>query len=174
MALPFTLFVIYCFSVRLPISICQIVILKKYKKESKVAMGFAALSEVIQFGLSIYGIIEFSKINDCFYNIPTMFFTVYTCMMLLKGGLLLILICVILPCMIAAARRQRANEPGQNPLQNNMLNNLVHERFSPQDFTNQESCSICMVNFTQDDEIIPLPCDRRHYFHAACITQWLQ
>lgn len=30
-----------------------------------------------------------------------------------------------------------------------------------------------MVDFTETDDIIELPCDEKHYFHAECIKQWL-
>jgi len=36
-----------------------------------------------------------------------------------------------------------------------------------------EQCSICLMDFSSDDEIIPLPCDEKHYFHAQCIQEWL-
>jgi E3 ubiquitin-protein ligase DOA10 len=39
---------------------------------------------------------------------------------------------------------------------------------------NQELvCTICLLEYAQDDEIIQLPCDERHFFHSGCITEWL-
>ena len=32
---------------------------------------------------------------------------------------------------------------------------------------------ICLVPFDEDSQVTPLPCDIRHYFHTACIEQWL-
>jgi hypothetical protein len=31
-----------------------------------------------------------------------------------------------------------------------------------------------LLDFKQDDEITPLPCDEKHYFHPDCIEQWLK
>lgn len=31
-----------------------------------------------------------------------------------------------------------------------------------------------MVDFTEADEITPLPCDEKHYFHRPCIKEWLE
>ena len=35
-------------------------------------------------------------------------------------------------------------------------------------------CPICMVDFAESDEITPLPCDEKHYFHNECIKLWLE
>ena len=34
-------------------------------------------------------------------------------------------------------------------------------------------CSICLNNFEDEDLITPLSCDIRHYFHHACIKEWM-
>ena len=39
-------------------------------------------------------------------------------------------------------------------------------------FSDHEECTICMEAFTDADQVTPLPCDRRHYFHTSCIQQW--
>jgi hypothetical protein len=30
------------------------------------------------------------------------------------------------------------------------------------------------MDFTAEDDIIPLPCDDKHYFHPSCIEEWLK
>ncbi|KMZ85769.1 hypothetical protein PVBG_01279 [Plasmodium vivax Brazil I] len=37
----------------------------------------------------------------------------------------------------------------------------------------EEICSICMMNYVQSDDVMVMPCDRRHFFHVACLTKWL-
>lgn len=37
-----------------------------------------------------------------------------------------------------------------------------------------DDCAICLVNFGDDEEVVPLPCNPRHYFHEACIEEWLK
>lgn len=35
-------------------------------------------------------------------------------------------------------------------------------------------CPICCVEFDNQEEITPLPCSARHYFHPNCISGWLE
>jgi hypothetical protein len=37
-----------------------------------------------------------------------------------------------------------------------------------------DSCSICFEDYLPGEDIIRLPCDRRHYFHSACIGEWVK
>jgi len=37
-----------------------------------------------------------------------------------------------------------------------------------------ESCSICIVDFEEGEEIKVLPCAGRHKFHTECIDNWLK
>jgi hypothetical protein len=46
-------------------------------------------------------------------------------------------------------------------------------KFDPEIFKHENLCSICLLEYNQENEITVLPCDARHYFHSECITQWL-
>ena len=39
---------------------------------------------------------------------------------------------------------------------------------------NMSECVICMMDFKDTDEIAELKCDERHYFHSACLEDWLK
>jgi len=39
---------------------------------------------------------------------------------------------------------------------------------------NMTECVICMQAFKEDDQIAELKCDERHYFHSACLEDWLK
>ena len=39
--------------------------------------------------------------------------------------------------------------------------------------TDMPECSICLVSFVPDDEIILFSCDKKHYFHRKCGAEWL-
>jgi E3 ubiquitin-protein ligase DOA10 len=57
------------------------------------------------------------------------------------------------------------------------VQNLYHTRYhgAPAAPGSEEiSCSICLLEYKEADEIIQLPCDERHFFHAPCITEWLE
>ena len=34
-------------------------------------------------------------------------------------------------------------------------------------------CTICLVNFASEDEVIVFSCDSKHYFHTKCGSDWL-
>lgn len=35
-------------------------------------------------------------------------------------------------------------------------------------------CTICLIGFCADDEIIVFSCDEKHYFHMKCGMEWLE
>ncbi|OEH74906.1 zinc c3hc4 type (ring finger) domain-containing protein [Cyclospora cayetanensis] len=35
-------------------------------------------------------------------------------------------------------------------------------------------CPICMVDLVDDDTVLIMPCDPRHFFHQACVEHWLE
>lgn len=35
-------------------------------------------------------------------------------------------------------------------------------------------CTICLINFIPDDEIVVFNCNVKHYFHTKCGVEWLQ
>lgn len=37
-----------------------------------------------------------------------------------------------------------------------------------------DQCAICLGDYTEKDEVAELKCDERHYFHAACLEDWLK
>jgi len=37
-----------------------------------------------------------------------------------------------------------------------------------------QECAICQVEYLEEDEITPLPCNPNHYFHSACIEPWFK
>ncbi|GAW81949.1 RING zinc finger protein [Plasmodium gonderi] len=37
----------------------------------------------------------------------------------------------------------------------------------------EDICSICMMSYNPNDEVMIMPCDKRHFFHVACLTKWL-
>ena len=39
-------------------------------------------------------------------------------------------------------------------------------------FNEHSECSICLGEFGAVDQVTPLPCDKRHYFHTKCIKEW--
>jgi E3 ubiquitin-protein ligase DOA10 len=51
---------------------------------------------------------------------------------------------------------------------------LAKQKFNANVNVAFETCAICLMEFTAEDEITPLPCDEKHYFHTSCIEEWLK
>ena len=51
---------------------------------------------------------------------------------------------------------------------------LIRRKFNKQIFHNEETCSICLSEYKENEEVVPLPCDIRHYFHEECIINWIE
>lgn len=70
---------------------------------------------------------------------------------------------------------RRARDPGANwqPTSRNILNKMVKQKFKPEEGTETE-CVICMVDYEEGDEVTPLPCNAKHFFHTECIQNWLK
>jgi E3 ubiquitin-protein ligase DOA10 len=51
---------------------------------------------------------------------------------------------------------------------------LVHTNFDATKMQGLEDCAICLERFNADDDVVPLPCNPNHYFHAHCITKWIE
>jgi E3 ubiquitin-protein ligase DOA10 len=59
----------------------------------------------------------------------------------------------------------------------NAIKSLNKKEFSTVDHNNQDnmkSCAICLMDYEESDEIAELKCDQRHYFHSACLQDWLK
>lgn len=46
-------------------------------------------------------------------------------------------------------------------------------KFTSDKFTNESACSICYEEYKGDDDVTPLSCDPKHYYHTACIERWI-
>lgn len=58
----------------------------------------------------------------------------------------------------------------------NVVAGLNKKTFANVDEKNktQTECCICLMDFKDDDELAELKCDERHYFHSACLEDWLK
>ena len=66
---------------------------------------------------------------------------------------------------------ERALLPEQRQ-QNLALLGSLSRYFDKKKFNDHTECSICMVDYETTDQVTPLPCDKRHYFHSECIERW--
>mmetsp|Transcript_4457 Transcript_4457/g.6601 ORF Transcript_4457/g.6601 Transcript_4457/m.6601 type:complete len:109 (-) Transcript_4457:24-350(-) len=51
---------------------------------------------------------------------------------------------------------------------------LSRTRYDPSQLAFENSCKICLQEYSEDDELTNLKCDPRHVFHSECINRWIQ
>lgn len=88
--------------------------------------------------------------------------------------------CCFLGCYICALGRGGSNAFNLN---NNAINSIPYlnaisslkkRNFNEIKDKNMDSCAICLMDYQPNDEVSELNCDSRHYFHSACVQDWLK
>jgi hypothetical protein len=137
-----------------------------------------AVQSVGLVGWLIYGnVIYYSSTNDCQanaygLNLLMLLLIVIGYFQMLKCFCYGTFIAISIPFFLMAYRRQR--QPNWVPVPPNFIKKLARNKFDPTQNVAFEACAICMKDYTSKDEIICLPCDDKHYFHAKCISEWLK
>jgi hypothetical protein len=98
--------------------------------------------------------------------------------------LLVILIALVGGCMLLLCYRDSLAEVNQlfdSPIIEKIpyieaLKGLKKKSFSKvrKEHRTMDQCAICLGDYTEKDEVAELKCDQRHYFHAACLEDWLK
>ena len=100
---------------------------------------------------------------------------------MLKCCLVSLFVCILIPMVFYYARQNQ--QPQWIPTAPQFVQNLYKQKFN--EFAQQHNgeigntdqdkqCAICFLEYTENDEITPLPCDDRHFFHSGCIQEWLK
>lgn len=93
---------------------------------------------------------------------------------------LMLLACFCMPCICCCLfyaiyrvyRDYMASKP--KGIRNDVLARLESQSFhESQTDENQNTCPICLDEFTADDRLRFLPCKGKHSFHKHCIDEWL-
>ena len=50
------------------------------------------------------------------------------------------------------------------------MNNASYNGKDPE----MPDCTICLLNFEPEDEIVIFSCEAKHYFHKKCGMEWLE
>ncbi|SBT79009.1 RING zinc finger protein, putative [Plasmodium ovale] len=67
-------------------------------------------------------------------------------------------------------KKKNVVEKEKNEMYENLENMSVHINIENSDYV----CSICCVEYLNDDDICILPCNYLHYYHKECIFTWLK
>lgn len=83
----------------------------------------------------------------------------------------LILFC---PCISYTLFKTFHDRRERNQLQERVIKNLSKVTFGSVKLDGQQDCAICLGSFESNELVTPLSCDIRHYFHSACIEEWMK
>ena len=78
------------------------------------------------------------------------------------------------PMIYREYRRARRPDGNWVPTNKDILKNVLRSKYKPGENEENTECVICMMEYKPNDVTITLPCDNRHFFHAACIENWLK
>ena len=115
--------------------------------------------------------------SDCgSTNTKAFIVIIYGYIELLKFGCLLMFLFIIFPLLCCLARQQQ-QAPQWMPAAPQFVQSLYKQKFNDFAKTHNDfdtKCTICYEDYMETDDITPLPCDERHFFHTACIEDWLK
>ena len=55
-----------------------------------------------------------------------------------------------------------------------ILKSLTKTKFNYQLFNETDECAICWNSYTEQDEVVKLKCNEKHYYHTGCIESWIK
>ena len=127
----------------------------------------------LMLGWIIYGnILFYSPQNDCDKVEGTQGMYKLMLMFIVLGYMMVVSYIVIIitnRCLCIVS-----HEPTFKTNHQNIMKSLSSEIFTPEEFSHEERCAICITDFVEDkDMITKLPCDSRHYFHTVCLSKWI-
>ena len=117
--------------------------------------------------------------NECWSPFTFQYLNYYLMLLITLGpactlGLGLILFIVCLPCVVKELCKIFQDERQTRKMGERLIQGLAKRSFNPEQFNAQSECSICFEEFKETDQVTPLSCDVRHYFHSTCIEQWIK
>lgn len=131
------------------------------------------------------------KLEHCsqlIYILMAVFFSIQTLFLLIPCVVLILIIaCLpiviwILPIFVPQNPNQQATSEETiekiSKFAWNTVRNLEHLGFTSSDDSEEvrlvRTCSICLTQFEDGQEVMEMPCDKRHLFHSDCVGQWLR
>lgn len=128
------------------------------------------------YGNFIYWTNEAPKVEICLKTDDYVF--VLTMYLMLILGYIYAIFYVIFICLFVyfkwrrlSSRRSRRSETSR------IMQSISRVKFSEELFgaiSEENECIICMTPFGPDDMITKLECPGSHYYHTACIENWIQ
>ena len=146
--------------------------LKKY-----LTRIIVSLKEISEIGWATYGVfLYFSPQSDGCSDKNRGFMALMMMLLVLSGiKLVIIIISLFALCILAWKSHQRRRDI--RTASNSILRSLARIKYSTLSLAQtdtDEECSICFVDYTQNDFVTKLDCNEKHIFHEQCIGSWIQ
>ena len=98
-------------------------------------------------------------------------------LMILLGYVYFMIYLILLCLYFAVLFRRVTNQRSRISQSSDILRTISRVRFSEELFgaiSDENECIICMMPFNENDMITKLNCDGNHFFHTACIENWIR
>ena len=98
-----------------------------------------------------------------------LFFLIYAAL-----KIVIIFVAIGVACFFCYRRqRQRYNERAASSDILRSLSQVKYSALSIAQSETDEMCSVCFVDFTEEDIVTKLDCNEKHIFHQYCISTWI-
>jgi len=138
-----------------------------------------AISGILYAAFSIYVLRTFDTFTvHCYDPYPSyslFVFAVIICFILPKAFIVCCvaaMIILFLPCIIYYGINHWQSVSQQRTMREGVIECTPKVKYSEARFVDIKQCPICMADFSDGDEVTPLPCDIRHTYHSDCIVPW--
>ena len=161
--------------------VLQALALSYYFRRNHFLVSLDLLSSLVRLffvGWAIYGnVIYYESDRSCFsisLKIGLFFLYVYGYFEILKAALVVLtFICciplgILIGCCLGDNRIRWQSAPAT------LIAQLSAMKYDSALFKNEACCGICYGEFEKDEDVTPLPCDSRHFFHTTCIKEWFR
>lgn len=118
-------------------------------------------------------VLYYSKVNDCESKPQTFFISKFMQCILIVGYFAIPIYIVILFAIpylnwLKQFEKQRATEESKRLLME-LLQSLTRVKFNRSILNHDAQCAICLQEYSNNEQVIKLECDTRHYFHSKCL-----
>lgn len=172
----FLVFLAYIILLRIPLTILKLYNISYFYRESRATYMFTILSEIFQMAWTIYAnVIYYSSENrECRFYIVAGIFMLYVYYVLYKICIFILVAIILIPWFIISYINDTRNRRKDAKKMKKLISKLVTIKFKPEEHDPDAEWTICLDYFKEEEDLIILPCDERHYFHSQCVKTWLK
>lgn len=153
-----------------------------YRTRSRILVGMTILFEIFHFVWQIYGNVIYynqssdEKVMKC-KDMRNPGLNWILLMLLIFGYLFFVIYVMVIFLVGSLYFRRFNNSRAQRSQSTRILRSIPRMQFSEQLFgaiSDENECIICMTPYKDSDTITKLNCNAKHYYHTACIENWIK